>query len=107
MSWLINVVAGGFGAKKLWDILDGCKAYMVGSATLLSGVAGLIQEFLKVEGSHNFAAMLTFAQGLPKDPMWLMILGGFGIIAAAHKADKVIAAVNTPAPTVTDPAPKP
>jgi hypothetical protein len=104
MNAIINLFAKYSGAAKIWDMLDGIKAYMVGTVTILSGAAGILQEFLKVEGSHNFAAMLTFAQGIPHDPMWLMVLAGCAIIAAAHKADKVIAAVNTPAP-VAEPAP--
>ena len=104
MNTIINLVAKWSGAAKLWDMLDGLKAYLLGLATISSGVAGLIQEYLKVSGAHDFMALLTFAQGLPHDPMLAVIGAGVGIIAAAHKADKVIAAVNTPAP-VAEPAP--
>ena len=106
MSAIINLAAKWSGAAKVWDLLDGLKAYLLGTATILSGAAGLIQEFLKVSGAHDFMAMLTFAQGLPHDPMLGVIGLGCGIIAAAHKADKVIAAVQTPAPApVAEPAP--
>ena len=104
MNTIINLAAKWSGCSFIWDKLDGLKAYLLGLATISSGVAGLIQEYLKVSGAHDFAAMLTFVQGFPHDPMLAVIGAGVGIIAAAHKADKVIAAVNTPAP-VAEPAP--
>jgi len=43
------------------------------------------------------ATLWAFIQGLPKDSNWLMMLAGFGIIAAAHKADKIISSGSSSA----------
>ena len=96
MDWLINLAGGLFGGKKLWAMLDGMKLYLTGVATMLTGAAGLIQEYVAIAGAHNLATLWAFVQGFPKDTNYGMILAGFGIIAAAHKAQKVIDAVNTP-----------
>ena len=98
MNFLINLAGGLFGGKKLWAMLDGMKLYLTGAATILTGAAGLIQEYLAIAGAHNLATLWTFVQGFPKDSNYGMVLAGFGIIAAAHKAQKVIDAVNTPVP---------
>lgn len=92
----INLIAKWSGLGWIWGKLDGAKAYLVGTATILTGVAGLIQEFTNVSGQHDFSALLKFAQSVPHDPMWAAILTGAGIIAAAHKADKVISASAQP-----------
>ena len=98
---LINLIAKWSGFGWIWAKLDGAKAYLTGAAAILTGVSGLITEYLAISGVHNFATLLTFVQGFSKDGNWLTVLSGCAIIAAAHKAEKVIAAVNTPAPIET------
>ena len=93
---MINLIMKWSGMGYVWAKVDGIKAYIVGATTILTGAAGLLQEFLAVSDKHDFSALLKFAQSVPHDPMWAAILTGAGIIAAAHKADKVIAATSQP-----------
>ena len=92
------------GLDKLWNMLDGMKCYLTGAATMLTGIAGLINEWLNATSGHDIKALIAFLQACPKDSNWIMILAGFGVIAAAHKADKIIAATNTPNPVKNDSA---
>ena len=93
---MLNLIMKWSGMGYVWEKVDGIKAYIVGTVTILTGAAGLLQEFLAVSEKHDFSALIKFAQGVPHDPMWAAILTGAGIIAAAHKADKVIAATANP-----------
>ena len=76
------------GAEKMWKLLDGWKTKIAAVLGIISGITGLMQEFLNVEGAHNFAALLTFAKGIPSDPMWLLIVGSLGLLGVGHKLDK-------------------
>ena len=94
-DWLINWISGLFGIKRLWMLTDGIKAYLTFSATILTGVSGLLNEFIVATGPHNAAALIAFLQGCiaQHDPAWLIVLSGCAGIAAAHKMAKNTAAV--------------
>lgn len=89
-----------FGLDKLWGVLDGIKAYLTGAITILTGVIGLLQEFINTTSGHSAATLWAFIGGCSHDSNWLMIVAGFGVIAAAHKADKIIAASAPIAPAI-------
>ena len=107
MSALINLAAKFSGLGWIFSKLDGAKTYIAASVSILSGLAGLLQEFLAVEGKHDFSALLTFAKDLPQDSCWLLILAGAAAIGLKHGQDKVqaqaynIAAAQSPAPAVS------
>ena len=92
MNFIINLVAKWSGFNWVWEKTDGVKSYLAGVATILTGAAGLIQDYLAATQAHNFATALTFIETANKDPNWLKMLAGFALIAAAHKAEKIIAA---------------
>lgn len=91
-DWLINLAAKIGGISKLWDFLDGKKAYGVGAVTILSGLTGLAAELAPLLSAHDTAALIQWATHATADPAWKAVVGGALIIAGAHKADKVIAA---------------
>ena len=104
MSTIINLIAKWSGLGFVWSKIDGSKTYLAGSASILSGVAGLIQEFLAVEGKHDFSALLTFAKDLPQDSCWLMILAGAAAIGIRHSQDKAqVLALNISADQISAP----
>ncbi len=96
MNWIIKLIGKYTGVSAVWKYIDGAKAYITGTATILTGATGLLQEYLKISQDHNLATIWAFIQTFPANSNWLMILAGFGVIAAASKANKAIAAVNTP-----------
>ncbi len=100
-NFIINLVAKLGGVSKAWDFLDGKKAYGTGAIAILGSLIGLSAELAPILASHNTAALFAFVTHINSDPAYLALLGGFGVIAAAHKADKVIAAT---APAVEAPA---
>jgi hypothetical protein len=106
MNWLINLAGGFFGLKKLWNVIDNAKGYITGVVTILTGAAGLLQEYLNISGAHNLATLFKFAKTLPANENWLMILAGAGVIAASHKAAKMIVALKAPVTIAETPAPK-
>ena len=104
MKWIIELLARCSGAGWVWEKLDGNKTRIAAIAGFLSGVAGLIQEFLGVEGKHDFMSLLTFLKDLPQDTQWLMIVGSLGLLGLGHKLEKVSAALPQPS---APPAPQP
>ncbi len=102
-NWLINVAAKFSGAGKAWDFLDGKKAYGTGALAILGALVGLGSELAPLLASHNAAGLFNLATHINSDPSYLALLGGFAVIAAAHKADKVIAA-SAPADDKTEKA---
>ena len=110
---MINAILNMLGLNKIWAMLDGLKGYITGVITIMTGACGLLNEWLNATGGHDFKALIAFMQTVPKDSNWMMILAGFGVISAAHKADKIIEAGNVPvapsapAPILLAPAPTP
>lgn len=101
MNAIINFFARISGAGKVWDFLDGKKAYGTGAVAILGALLGLSSELAPLLAAHDTAGLITFVTHVNSDPAYLALLAGFGVIAAAHKADKVIAATApAPAPVV-------
>lgn len=109
MNTLINLAAKYSGLGFIWEKVDGAKTYIAAAASILSGAAGLLQEFLAVEGKHDFSALLAFAKDLPQDNCWLMILAGMGAIGLRHSMEKAAQSLApSPAPAAQPPSlPKP
>ena len=111
MNWLINMAGKWSGLSFIWAKIDGFKTYLAASVSILSGCAGLLQEFLAVEGKHDFSAMLAFCKDIPQDNCWLMILAGCAAIGIKHGQDKVqaqAASISVGQPSVPAPVqPKP
>ncbi len=103
MNTIINLVAKFSGAGKVWNMLDGKKSMIAAIVGMLSGLAGLTQEFLAVEGKHDFAALLAFAQGIPQDSNWLLIVGSMAVLGISHKLAKNTDAVVASAPVAAPP----
>ncbi len=93
-DFLINIAAKLGGISKLWDFLDGKKAYGTGALSILGAIVGLGSELGPLLAAHNTAGLVEFATHVNSDPAYLALLAGFAVIAAAHKADKVIAATT-------------
>lgn len=91
MDSIINFFARLSGAGKIWDFLDGKKAYGTGAIAILGALVGLGNELAPLLAAHNTAGLFAFVTHVNSDPAYLALLAGFGIIAAAHKADKIIA----------------
>lgn len=91
-DFFINLAAKIGGIGKLWDFLDGKKAYGTGILAILGAAVGLGTEIAPLLAAHNTAGLFQFVTHINSDPAYIALLGGFGVIAAAHKADKVIAA---------------
>ena len=84
MNFILNML----GLSKVWDLVDGYKTRIAAAAGILSGAASLLQEFLVVEGRHNFQAMLSFISALPQDPAWLLIVASLAVLGLGHKLEK-------------------
>ncbi len=109
MNWIINIVAKYSGFGWIWAKLDGAKTYIAATAGLLTGLGGLLDEFMKVEAQHNFGAILGFIKGLPLDQNWILILASLGAIGIGHKLAKSATSTisGTPIDSVPPIAPKP
>jgi hypothetical protein len=88
MKTIINLVLRLSGAGYVWDKLDGYKSFLMGSISILTGLAGILQELIDVISKHDYALLLGFISNLPHDQSWLMVVGGMGVIGIAHKIDK-------------------
>jgi len=95
MNWMINLIAKWSGLSWIWAKTDGIKGYITSAITILTGVIGLLNEFLTATGDHNFATLWAFLQNIiaHHDANWGFILLGCAGIAAFHKAAKNAAAV--------------
>lgn len=93
-NWLINLAAKIGGIGKLWDFLDGKKAYATGGMAVLGALVGLGSELAPLLAAHDTAGIVAFATHVNSDPAYLALLAGFGVIAAAHKANKIIDATK-------------
>ena len=88
MGWLINLFAGFSGMGWVWTKVDGYKAFIAGSISMLTGLLGLVQEFSAPLLAHNTAGLWALIKGLPSDSAWLMLLGGLGTIGIRHSIAK-------------------
>ena len=95
---LIGLMLKYSGAAKLWDLLDGKKSSIAGFSALLSGLAGVVAQLVPVLASKDFALLLTFAQGLPADPAFQMMLGGLATLGISGKIVKATSAAEAPKP---------
>lgn len=82
MNWLL-------GLDKVWGVLDGWKTYIAGAASILTGLAGLLNEILPLIQGHSAMAALDFVKHLPNDQSWLLILAGLGAVGLRHSNDKL------------------
>lgn len=85
---IIGLMLKYTGASKLWDVLDGKKTNIAGFSALLTGLAGVVAQLVPVLASKDFALLLTFAQGLPADPAFQMLLGGLATLGIGGKISK-------------------
>ncbi len=93
MNTIVNFVSGHV-LSPVWGFLDGKKAYGTGALAVLGALVGLGTEFAPLLATHNTAGIIAIISHINSDPSYLALLGGLGVIAGAHKADKVIAAVG-------------
>lgn len=91
-DWLINVLAKFGGVGKIWSFLDGKKAYGTGGLAIVGALGGLGAKLAPILAAHDTAALVNFLININSDPAYLALLGGFALIAGAHKADKIIEA---------------
>lgn len=99
MKTIINLLLKISGAGWVWEKLDGKKTNISGIASILSGAAALIIEFLAIGGKHDFAAVITFIKGLPTNPSWMMILAGLAALGIGGKIQKNTDATEASATT--------
>ncbi len=97
MNAIINFLTSRVAAPA-WNFLDGKKAYGTGGLAILGALIGLGTEISPLLAAHNTAGLVAFISHVNSDPSYLALLAGFGVIAAAHKADKVIAAAAPDGP---------
>ena len=88
MNKIGNLVLKWSGAGKIWNILDGYKLYTTGALAILGSLLGLATEIAPLLSAHDTIGLYTFITHLTSDPNWIVLLGGFGTIAGAHKMDK-------------------
>lgn len=93
-DWLINIAAKIGGVSKLWGFLDGKKTAVAGVASLLSGLAGIAAQIVPLIDKHDVAALLAFAQHLPQDQSWALVVGGLAVLGVGHKLEKAAVAPN-------------
>ena len=77
------------GAGAIWSWLDGKKSNIAGFSALLTGLAGVVAQLVPVLAAKDFAALLAFAQGMPADPAFQMLLGGLATLGIAGKVVKI------------------
>lgn len=76
------------GAGKIWEFLEGKKTNIAGFSALLTGLAGVVAQLVPVLAAKDFAALLTFGQGLPSDPAFQMMLTGLATLGIGGKITK-------------------
>lgn len=87
-DWLINLAAKIGGVSKLWGFLDGKKTAVAGVASLLSGLAGIAAQIVPLIEAKDASAWLAFAQHLPQDQSWALVVGGLAVLGIGHKVEK-------------------
>ncbi len=81
MNWLL-------GLNKVWTALDGWKTYIAGGASLLTGVAGLLTEIVKLINDKSATEAFHWLQSLPQDQSWMLVLAGLAAIGLRHSDAK-------------------
>lgn len=82
MNWLL-------GLNKVWDALEGSKTYLAGGASVLTGLAGLLNELIPLIQHRNALEAWGFVKDLPQDQSWLMILSGLAVMGLRHSHQKL------------------
>lgn len=95
---IIGLVLKWSGASKLWGWLDGKKTNIAGFSALLTGLAGVVAQLVPILAAKDFALLIAFAQGLPADPAFQMLLGGLATLGIAGKVQKIPAPAESPKP---------
>ncbi len=86
LGWLAgSKVGGAFG--KVRDFMNGNKSYALGSVTIAQGLAGL---WTKIAACGDLAAFIDMVSKLKNDTDWMMVLAGWGIIAAKSAISKAL-----------------
>ena len=98
MKWLLNVAMKFSGLGWVWGKIDGSKTYIAAGLAITTGLAGVLAQLQPVLAGHDAAALLAFLKGLPNDPAWLMLVGGFGALGIGHKLTKAAEAAPVEAP---------
>ena len=86
------------GAGAIWGYLDGKKSNIAGFSALLTGLAGVVAQLVPLLAKKDFAALLAFAQAMPADPAFQMLLGGLATLGIAGKIVKAEAAASPDKP---------
>lgn len=91
MDTVINLIARFSGAAKVWDFLDGKKAYGTCALGILGGLSGLAAEVAPVLAAHNTAALVGLVSHIATDPSYILLLGSCAALAKLHRSDKAAA----------------
>lgn len=97
MKWLINMAGKITGIETVTKQLDGYNTKLAGIAAVLTGVAGLVVQWVGMP--HDVASILAFIKGIPANASWLTLVGGWAALGLGRKMEKA-AAPQPPAPSV-------
>lgn len=95
-STVVNLIAKWTGLGWVWDKIDGHKTKIGSVAAILSGAGGVLAQLVPLIAAQDFGAVLAWAQGLPADPAWQLLVGGFIGLGIGHKIDKAAASPTEP-----------
>lgn len=96
MNWIVNLLSKITGIDSAAKKLDGANTKLGAVATILSGVAALIIQWVGMP--HDVASILAFLKSLPSDPALLAITAGWAALGLGRKMDKATAAMETKGP---------
>lgn len=86
MNWIINLVSKITGIDSMAKKMDGFNTKGASVAGILTGVAGLIMQFVGMP--HDVVNLINFAKGLPTDPAWLAVVAGWIGLGLGRKMEK-------------------
>lgn len=85
---MVNLIIKAFGLGWLWEAVDGKKTYISALLGLLTGVAGLAQEFVPPVLAHDGGKVLDLVKHLPSDQSWLAVVAALGVFGLRHGVEK-------------------
>lgn len=100
LNKVIEFVGKWSGLSALWKFTDGYKAKGTAIVAMLTGLAGLISQFIGLP--HDLGAYSAFFLGLLTNPNYIGLLGGAYGLGIAHKMDKTTAPVAPDAAKAPD-----
>jgi hypothetical protein len=93
MKFLINLVSKFTGIDAITKKLDGSNTKLAGVAAVLTGVAGIIVQWVGMP--HDIASIMAFVQGIPTNPSWLTLVGGWAALGLGRKLEKASGSSDT------------